>query len=62
MKRHLRRGRAAKQQRQKTAQERAEARATRTPQQQLAKLEKEGHAHCKEAKRLRAGVSSRAHA
>ncbi len=35
------------------AQQRAEIRATRSPKQQLERLEQRGHGHCKEAKRLR---------
>lgn len=42
-----------KQQRREEAQARAEARAKRTDTQQLQRLVKAGHGHCKEAKRLR---------
>lgn len=47
------RGPILKHERRKAAAQRAEARAKRGDRGQLAKLEREGHGHTKEAKRLR---------
>ena len=52
----MRRGRVAKEARQAAAKERQGVRDGRTNEQQLKKLIREGHAHCKEAKRLAGGV------
>ena len=53
------RGRLVTKARREGADERQEARIARGDAGQLAKLEREGHGHCKEAKRLRASRKGR---
>ena len=50
----MHRGHVAKDARRREAEERNEARRERGDAGQLARLEREGHGHCREAKRLRA--------
>lgn len=51
---HVNNSKRRRKERQDQAVERAEARAKRSPADQLARLEAHGHGHCAEAERLRA--------
>ena len=53
----MRRGKAAKEQRQRDAKERQAQRDKRSDEAQLEKLIANGHGHCKEATRLADGIS-----
>ena len=52
----MRRGRAAKEQRQREAKERQAARDKRSDEAQLEKLIANGHGHCREATRIADGI------